>query len=148
MVWTSELQEAFTKAKELAAHPQGIVEPRPDDKLTAFSDYSAESRAVGGRLLITRKNPDGTTHELVGGFFSAVLDRHKQHWLPCEGEACAIRLALEHFSSHIRESDHPTIHYTDSQSCVLAWKRSRRGAFSSSSCVSAFLTGLSVLPVI
>ena len=94
LVWTSELQEAFTKAKELAAHPQGIAEPRPDDKLTTFSDYSAESRAVGGRLLITRKNPDGTTHELVGGFFSAVLDRHKQHWLPCEGEACAIRLVL------------------------------------------------------
>ena len=70
--------------------------------------------------MIKRNNPDGTTDTLIGGFFSAVLDKHKQHWLPCEGEAAAIRLILEHFSSYIREADSPTVHYTDSQPCVLA----------------------------
>ena len=147
IVWTPELMQAFTNAKALAAHPKGISEPRPQDKLETYSDYSAESRAVGGRLVIKRNNPDGTTDTLIGGFFSAVLDKHKQHWLPCEGEAAAIRLVLEHFSSYIREADSPTVHYTDSQPCVLAWKKSRRGAFSSSSRISAFLTGISTLSV-
>ena len=58
-----------------------------------------------------------------------------------------MRLVLEHFSNQIRESNNVTIHYTDSQPCVLAWKRSRRGAFSASSRIAAFLTGLSVLPI-
>ena len=102
---------------------------------------------MGGRLVIHRKQPDGSTQELIGGFFSVILDKHKQCWLPCEGEAAGIRLVLEHFQNQIRESEHTTIHYTDSQPCVLAWKRSRRGAFSSSSRIAAFLTGLSVLPV-
>ena len=41
IVWTPELQESFTAAKALAAHPVGISEPRPDDCLQTFSDYSA-----------------------------------------------------------------------------------------------------------
>ena len=147
IVWTTELEESFTSAKNLAAHPVGIAEPRPGDQLHTFSDYSAEHKAVGGRLVILRKTEDGTTVELVGGFYSAVLDKHKRTWLPCEGEACGIRLVLEHFQNYIRESDKTTIHYTDSQACVLAWKRSQRGAFSSSSRIASFLTGLSSLPV-
>ena len=147
IVWTDDIQLAFDKAKALATHPKGIAEPRPEDQLSTYSDYSAESRAVGGRLMITRTHPDSTTQSLVGGFFSVILDRNKQRWLPCEGEAAAVRLVLDHFSQYIRESNHPTIHYTDSQACVLAWKRLNRGAFSSSSRISAFLTGLSVLPV-
>ena len=147
IIWNDTLQAAFSAAKQLAADPQGIAEPRPEDHLSTYSDYSAESRAVGGRLVISRTNADGSTQQLIEGFFSAVLDRHKQHWLPCEGEAAAIRLVLNHFQNQIRESNHPTIHYTDSQPCVLAWQRSRRGAFSSSSRINAFLTGLSVLPV-
>ena len=145
--WTDNIQKAFSDAKQLAAHPHGIAEPRPQDQLYTYSDYSAESRAVGGRLVIHRKQQDGSITELIGGFFSVILDRHKQNWLPCEGEAAGIRLVLEHFQSQIRESDNPTIHFTDSQPCVLAWKRSKRGAFSSSSRIAAFLTGLSVLPV-
>ena len=135
------------KTEKLAANPQGITDPRPDDQLTTYSDYSAEHRAVGGRLVIIRKKPDGSTEELLGGFFNIILDKHKKSWLPCEGEAAAIRLVLEHFRNQIRESSHTTKHFTDSQPCVLAWKRSRRGAFSSSSRIAAFLTGLSAIPV-
>ena len=50
--WTPELEQSFSKAKHLAAHPQGTAEPRPQDQLCTYSDYSAEKRAVGGRLLI------------------------------------------------------------------------------------------------
>ena len=66
---------------------------------------------------------------------------------PCEGEACGIRLVLKHFRHHIRESNNITTHYTDSQPCVLAWKRSQRGAFSTSARISTFLTGLSAMPI-
>ena len=147
IVWTDTLRSAFTEAKQLASHPKGIAEPRPEDQLYTYSDYSAESRAVGGRLVIHRKQTDGSITELIGGFFSVIVDKHKQSWLPCEGEALGIRLVLDHFQNQIRESENPVIHYTDSQPCVLAWKRSKRGAFSSSSRIAAFLTGLSVLPV-
>ena len=145
--WTDELNIAFENAKQLAAHPHGVAEPRPQDRLSTYSDYSADSRAVGGRLVIHRKMPDGSTRDLIGGFYSTVLDKHKQAWLPCEGEAAGIRLVLEHFRHQIRESDHVNTHYTDSQPCVLAWRRSKRGAFSTSARISAFLTGLSTLPV-
>ena len=76
-----------------------------------------------------------------------MLEKHKKAWLPCEGEAAGIRLVLDHFQNYIRESNKTTIHHTDSQPCVLAWKRSQRGAFSSSSRISSFLIGLSALPV-
>ena len=147
ITWTNELEKSFTDAKQLAANSKGIAEPRPSDQLYTYSDYSADNRAVGGRLVIVRKQEDGSQIQLIGGFFSAVLDKQKQHWIPCEGEACAIRLVLSHFQNQIRESDHVTIHYTDSQPCVMAWKRSKRGAFSTSSRICAFLTNLSVLPV-
>ena len=145
--WNEELEECFNKAKELAANPIGIVEPRPDDTLHTFSDYSQENRAVGGRLIILRPNEKGGKDEFVGGFFSTILSRHKKPWIPCEGESAAIRLVLEHFQHFIRESKNTTIHHTDSQPCVLAWKKGQRGAFSSSSRVSSFLVGLSALPV-
>ena len=98
-------------------------------------------------MVILRKQPNGETRELIGGFYSSVLSKHKRAWLPCEGEAAAIRLVLEHFRHFIRESNHTTVHFTDSQPCVLAWKRSCRGAFSSSARISTFLVGLSSLPI-
>ena len=147
IVWTTELNEAFLAAKQLAKHPIGVAEPRPSDKISTYSDYSAEHRAVGGRMVIERTNSDGTISHLSGGYFSVMLDKSKSQWLPCEGEAIGIRLVLSHFKNYIRESDHTAVHYTDSQPCVLAWKRMQRGAFSSSSRINAFLVGLSELPV-
>ena len=33
IVWTTDLDNSFNKAKEIAANPIGITEPRPDDHL-------------------------------------------------------------------------------------------------------------------
>ena len=55
ITWTEPLRQAFQNAKDLAADPIGIAEPRPEDHLQTFSDYAADTRAVGGRLLILRK---------------------------------------------------------------------------------------------
>ena len=76
---------------------------------------------MGGRLVIIRTDTDGSRKELIGAFFSVILVKHKRNWLPCEGEAADIRLVLQHFQSQIRESNNRTIHFTDSQQCVLAW---------------------------
>ena len=62
VIWTEDLNNSFENAKKLAAHPHGIAEPRPEDKLSTYSDYSAESRAVGGRLVIHKTQPDGSTY--------------------------------------------------------------------------------------
>ena len=67
--WTTILQESFSAAKQLAGNPFGLAEPRPTDVLRTYSDYSADTKAVGGRLMIMRKQPDGSTKELVGGYF-------------------------------------------------------------------------------
>ena len=119
--WSEELEKSFKAAKDLAANPTGIVEPRPEDILHTFSDYSAQNNAVGGRLIIIRQSEKGV-EELVGGFFSAVLDKRKHGWLACEGEAVGIRLVLDHFRHHIRESTNTTIHYTDSKLVSLLGK--------------------------
>ena len=145
--WTEELGNSFDEARRMAGDPRGIVEPRPTDQLHTYSDWSEQHRAVGGRLTIHRTNKDGKIEILNGGFYSSILSRHKKAWLPCEGEAAGIRFVLEHFQHQIRESHNVTIHHTDSQPCVMAWKRAQRGAFSSSARIAAFLTGLSSLPI-
>ena len=119
-----EQKNAFEEAREMVRSFNGVHTPRPEDHLETFSDYSAEHRAVGGRLVIVRKLEDGSTVRLHGGYFSTVLDKHKSRWWPCEGEGAAIRLTLEHFAPWIRESHHPVTHFTDNKSCVQAWKRS------------------------
>ena len=146
--WTEELTAAFDKARSMASHPEGIVEPRPSDQIHTYSDWSESNRAVGGRLMIHRTDQStGEVKILNGGYYSSILNKHKKAWLPCEGEAAGIRFVLEHFQHQIRESNKVTIHHTDSQPCVMAWKRSKRGAFSSSARIAAFLTGLSSLPI-
>ena len=146
--WTEELEASFDKARAMAAHPEGLVEPRPSDQLHTYSDWSESNRAVGGRLMIHRTDPTtGEVKILNGGYYSSILNKHKKSWLPCEGEAAGIRFVLEHFQHQIRESNKVTVHHTDSQPCVMAWKRSKRGAFSSSARIAAFLTGLSSLPI-
>ena len=65
--WTDSLDNSFSEAKKLAANPYGITEPRPTDQLITYSDYSADTRAVGGRLVILRTTSKGT-EEFIGGF--------------------------------------------------------------------------------
>ena len=77
--------------------------PKPSDTLHTYSDYSASEKAVGGRLEIHREE-NGKIKKLMGGHFSCRVNRHQQHWHPCEGEFLAARLVLEHFAPFIREN--------------------------------------------
>ena len=45
IIWTQQLEDSFVAPKQLAANPTGITEPRPDDHLRTYLDYSAENCA-------------------------------------------------------------------------------------------------------
>ena len=144
--WTGDNLESFDRAKAATADITAVSVPRPSDKLSTFSDFSADARAVGGRLEILRVI-DGKEVRLHGGYFSVVLDKYKSHWVPCEAEAAGVRLTLQHFEPYIRENENITVHYTDNMPTVQAWRRCMQGKFSASSRISTFLVGLSSLSV-
>ena len=73
IIWTDELSKAFEKAKAKAGSPEGIFIPTKEDRLQLFSDYSQTHKAVGGSMIIVRKE-EGKEKRLLGGFFSAMLD--------------------------------------------------------------------------
>ena len=55
IVWNKELSDAFVKVKESLKDIKTIFVAKPTDKLDIFTDYSESSKAIGGRLLITRE---------------------------------------------------------------------------------------------
>ena len=146
IVWTEDLLTAFEKCKKSLNDVNVIFVPKPSDTLHTYSDYSAAEKAVGGWLEIHRV-VDGKLKRLMGGHFSCRVSKHQQKWHPCEGEDLATRLVLSNFSAYIRESKNQTIHHTDNQPVVQAWKRSKTGAFSASARISAFLSGISSLSI-
>ena len=79
----------------------------------------------------------------VCGFFSARLKQHRVNWLPCEIEALAISAPIIHWSPYILESTNTVQILSDSQPYIQAYDRLCRGQFSSSACVSTFLSALS-----
>ena len=148
LTWTEEAAEAFDKSREAAKGVDGVYEARPTDVIHTYSDFSASNRAIGGRMILHRRNDTtGETDILLGGHFSATLDKFKKNWLACEGEAAGIRLTLAHFGPQIRASHHDVTHHTDSKPCVQAWGKMKKGAYSSSSRIATFLTDLSAMSV-
>ena len=140
--WTSDLLTSFEKCKKALNDVKTVHTPKPSDVLHTYSDFSKAERAVGGRLEIHREI-NGQIKKLPGGHFSCRVSKLQEKWYPCEGEALATKLVLEHFADQIRESNNTTIHHTDNQPVVQAWKRSKSGAFSASARISTFLTGVS-----
>ena len=140
--WTDELLMAFKNCKKALNDIKTVHTPRPSDILHTYSDFSKSEKAVGGRLEIHRI-VNGQLKKLPGGHFSCKVTKLQEKWYPCEGEALATKLVIEHFADHIRESHNVAIHHTDNQPVVQAWKRSKTGAFSASARISTFLTGIS-----
>ena len=147
ITWTAELVKDFDKAKDSLKDIGTIFVPKPTDVLHTYSDYSAASKAVGGRLEIHRPDKDGSVQKLLGGHFSCRVSKHQKNWYPCEGEALATKLVVKHFSPYLRENISKTTHHTDNMPTVQAWKRSKTGAFSTSARISSFLSGLSALNI-
>ena len=129
--WTRELSESFQKAKESLTNVETIFVAKPSDKLDVFCDYSLAEKAIGGKLVITRKDEDGSSRKLLGGHFSCRLNTHQKNWLACEGEALGVRLVSKHFAPVIMENNEVTTIHSDNMPTVHAWRRMKSGAFSS-----------------
>ena len=147
IIWSDTLRAQFDDLKKAAGDPAHIAVPAPSDQLRIYSDFSTGNKAGGARLEILRKQPDGSTKILPGGYYSMTFHKYKRPLNPCDGECMMIRAALDFWQQFILESQHQTIHYTDNRACYLAWERARRGAVSTSARINTFLAGLSALPV-
>ena len=137
--------DKFKAAKEAVGDIHTVYFPHPDDNLHLYSDYSQSEHAAGGRLEVHRKRQDGTVSVLHGGFFSTKIQPSQARWQPCEGESLAVRLLVEHFRPLLRESKNTIVIHCDNLPTCQAWQRSKRGVFSNSAKISAFLLSLSTL---
>ena len=145
--WTHELSQAFVKAQTLLGTVNTLCYPSPKDKICTFSDYSQANHAIGGRLEFTRTLEDGTVKKFHGGFFSAKVTDCQTRWNPCESEALACKLVLEHFKHVIRENENVVTHYCDNAPTVQAFNRAKQGKFSVSSRIASFLLSVSSMNV-
>ena len=146
VTWTESLKEAFEKLKEAAKNPMGVHIPRRSDKLVTSSDYSHQTKSIGGLLTIHREE-DGIRKTLLGGHFSVSLDKNQVKWSACEAECLGVRATLKHFENEIRDSEHETCHLSDNIPTVLAWKKALNGKFSTSKRIAAFLSSIADYPV-
>ena len=144
--WTPEQEAAFNAARDATKDIKAYAIPRPDDKIFTYSDFSRAHRAVGGKMEFERVMEDGSVRRFLGGYFSTMVDSFKSLWWPCEGEALSVRLVLQFFERYIRASNQSSVHFTDNQPVVDAWKKARRGGFSTNARISTFLSEVSNFP--
>lgn len=139
IVWTPELIDAFDKAKKSVSTSMPITIPKPTDKLKIYTDWSQDTDAVGGRLIVER-TVNGSTENLHGGEFSCRLKGAQSRWTCCEKESLAIKLLVHHFQPYIRESKNITTIHTDNIVAVHAWNAIQLGKVSTSARVASFIS--------
>ena len=142
LVWCDELLLPFKTAQHALADNRTITIPQPQDALWIVTDSSVKNRGIAATLYVHR---NGSL--LLAGFFSAKLRKHQVTWLPCEIEALATGTAIRHFAPYIIQSPHTTKVLTDSRPCIQAYDKLKRGEFSASSRVTAFLSTVSCYSV-
>ncbi|NRB15972.1 MAG: hypothetical protein HRU29_16410 [Rhizobiales bacterium] len=134
--WTDELLLVFDKAKSHLKSAKTITLPHRDDHLQIVTDASALGLA-SAMYSVRDSKPR------LSGLFNAKRKAPQLGWLPCEMEALSIAVGVKHFGPYIIQSLHKTKVFTDSKPCVEAYKKLRRGEFSSSSRVMTFLSTVS-----
>ena len=142
ITWTEDLIKSFETAKKSIKHAKAVISPRRSDETHSYSDISEDGNCVGGRLEVRRTDETGKQVKLHAGFFSCKLSDFQVRWLTCEKEALGCKLTVHFFKPEIRQTDGLHIHHTDSLPCVMAWKRSQKGMFSTSQRIAYFLTEL------
>ena len=135
--WSDDLRQSFSRAQSALQGLKSIAVPRPEDKLIITND-GAVTKGIGAVLYIMRQDK-----MLLGGFFSAKLKPHHMKWLPCEVEALAISLSVQHWAPYIVENKNTTQILTDSRPCIQAFAKLCRGEYSYSARVTTFLSTLS-----
>ena len=135
VLWTEELLTAFNQSKDQLKKAKPVVLPKNDEQLHIITDAAVNCAGLAATLLVTRNGkPTVVSH------FNASLRKNQAKLLPCEIEALAIGVAINHFSYYISQSTKRARVLTDSRPCVLSYKKLMRGEFSSSPKVTTFLT--------
>ena len=135
--WTSDLEDAFVKAKDHLKQAKILTLPKKEDKLQIITDAATTSAGLAASMFVIRDKP------YLAGLFNARKTSNQAGWLACELEALGIAAAVKHFSPYIIQSEHPTEVLTDSLPCCQAYEKLQRGAFSASSRVTTFLSVVS-----
>ena len=136
--WTDALLEAFNRTKKSLNDANAVTVPRKSDQLSIITDASICPGAIGATLCISREGK-----RLLGGYFNSKLPDFQKRWLPCEVEALAIALSLNHYAPYIIQSSRKPQIWTDSKACVDAANKLAKGQFSTSARLSTFLSTVS-----
>lgn len=136
--WSSSLQEAFHKAQQTLLDAKTITVPIPSDTLWIVTDAAVRPFAIGATLYTVRNGK-----ALLSGFFNSKLPEFQTRWLPCEVEGMAVAASLNHYAPLIIQSHEKPQVLTDSKACVQAVQKLRRGEFSTSARLTAFLSSVS-----
>ena len=135
ILWTTELEEAFQKAKNHLTEAKILTLPKKEDKLQIITDAASTSAGLAASLFVIRNNKP-----YLGGLFNARKTTSQAGWIICELEALSIAAAVKFFSPYIIQSENRTEVLTDSRPCIQAYDKLQRGAFSTSSRVTTFLS--------
>ncbi|CAC5380848.1 unnamed protein product [Mytilus coruscus] len=134
ILWTEELNSAFSSAQNALSTCRSIALPLPTDQLWIVTDGALKTCGLRVTLYVIRND-----NLLLARFFSAKLRQTLRQWLPCEIEAISIAASIKHFSPYIIQSSSTACVLTDSKPYVQAFELCR-GEFSSSTLVSTFLS--------
>ena len=135
VTWTEPLREAFNQSQIQLRSSETLTLPTRRDQIQIVTD--ASNIGIGAAMYVIRNNKP-----MIAGYFSSCFKQHQKGWMPCEAESLAINCAVSHFSAYIIDSDLQTVVLTDSLPCVMAYKKLKRGLFSTSARVSTFLSSL------
>ena len=134
--WDSNSLQAFSQSQAHLKNCAPINIPTPNDKLWLVTDACSSNLGIASTLLTS--SSDSSNPELAS-FFSAKLKGGHSKWLPCEIECLAIATSINHFRPFILNSDHQTSVLTDSKPVVQAFEKIKKGKYSTSARMQAFL---------
>ena len=135
VMWTDDLIKLFYEAnKHAAENTKYLSLPRPDEQLVLMPDATVRDPAVGFVLNVVR---NGKMLPVI--YYSYKLSDNQRNWFPCEREALGVAIAVKKCSHYMLESKKPILILTDSKPVVEAFHLIKKGKFSASSRMSAFL---------
>ena len=133
--WTPELIDKFDAANaKCKTDIQFLTLPRNDEQLVLMPDATLRNPAIGITLNVVR---DQKLLPVI--FYSFKLTDTQTNWWPCEREALAVATAIKKCAHFITESKMPLLILSDSKPVVEAFQLMKKGKFSTSSRMSAFL---------
>ena len=140
--WTSQLAHAFREAKNHIDNVRELYLPAPDDQLLLVPDGSQKTPGIGHVL-----------YAIVNGqrkpvrFHSVKLPENCTKWSPCEIEALAFATGIQAELDLIKESTKPLLIAPDSSPVKDAVNLIKKGKFSASARMNAFITNINRVPV-